>query len=151
MVAQRRKQLFVEIALLQKKLALLEKKYHQPEFLHVAISKFFPGPRKRNEAVYFTFDKRFEYISGQFSEIFGYGPEEHRFQNLQAQDLIALGDRGRLKRKYMEWPKHEFSVQHVKFKGLRRDGSEIDCESIVLLFPYKWGIAIHGMIRRISE
>jgi diguanylate cyclase (GGDEF)-like protein/PAS domain S-box-containing protein len=41
-------------------------------------------------------------------------------------------------------------VDQYEFTALNKDGIKMDCETFVLFVPYKWGVAIHGMLRNIT-
>jgi hypothetical protein len=61
--------------------------------------------------------------------------------------LVAPESRLFVKDKYREGHRSECMVQQYGYTGLTKDGSKINCETYVLLIPYKWGIAFHGILR----
>jgi diguanylate cyclase (GGDEF)-like protein/PAS domain S-box-containing protein len=44
----------------------------------------------------------------------------------------------------------KFSSRQFQFAALTKDGRKIECETTVLFIPYKWGIAVHGVLRNVT-
>jgi PAS domain S-box-containing protein len=119
------------------------------ETLNNSISGFFPLMENLNEAIYVVFDRKYEFVNEKFVEIFGITQEE--VYNLDFDPMILVAPESRLfvKDKYREGHRSECMVQQYGYTGLTKGGPKIKCETCVLLIPYKWGIAFHGMLRNI--
>ena len=65
-------------------------------------------------------------------------------------NLVAPESRNFIQEKYRRGSRGEFSAQQYEFTGITKDGIRVECETFVLFIPYKWGVAIHGMLRDIS-
>lgn len=111
------------------------------------ISRFFPLMEHLNEAIYVVFDRKYEFVNEKFAEIFGVTQEEVYNPIFDPMILVAPESRLFVKDKYREGHRSECMVQQYGYTGLTKDGSKIKCETCVLLIPYKWGIAFHGILR----
>ncbi|NPU84659.1 MAG: PAS domain S-box protein [Syntrophaceae bacterium] len=147
-----KKQLLEEIAAMKMRISELEgiqKGRLQPDFGE-KIGRYFPKANHMQEAIYVVFDRKYEFINDQFSQMFGYTSEEICHTNFDPMNLIAPECRGLIREQYRQGTRGEFSARQFEYTGMKKDGSRIECESFVLFVPYKWGVAIHGMLRNIS-
>jgi diguanylate cyclase (GGDEF)-like protein/PAS domain S-box-containing protein len=80
----------------------------------------------------------------------GITPEEVCHQEFDPMTLVAPESRSFIKEKLQKGTRGEFSVQQYEYTGMTKDGGRIEFETFVLFIPYKWGVAIHGMLRNIS-
>jgi diguanylate cyclase (GGDEF)-like protein/PAS domain S-box-containing protein len=71
-------------------------------------------------------DMRFTYSNAKFNEIFGYDDDEVRA--LGAMEIISGCDRAQVASKISSRLSGEVDVVEVVFRGLRKDGTEIDVE-----------------------
>jgi PAS domain S-box-containing protein len=113
------------------------------------ISRFFPLMEHLNEAIYVVFDRKYEFVNEKFAEIFGVTQEEVYNPDFDPMILVALESRLFVKDKYREGHRSEVMIQQYEYTGMTKGGSKIQCETCVLLIPYKWGIAFHGILWRI--
>ena len=116
----------------------------------VKLGRYFPQVNHMKEAIYVIFDRKYEYINEHFAEMFGYTPEEICHPAFNMLRLVAPECRGLLLDKYRRGSAGEFTAEQYEFSGVTKDGCKIECETFVLFIPYKWGVAIHGMLRNIS-
>ena len=61
--------------------------------------------------------------------------------------LIAPESRSFIREQYREWCCGAFTTKQIKYTGLSKEGLRIECETFLLLIPYKWGISIQGTLR----
>jgi len=153
MKAQRmtKQQLIDELTVLQERIADLEKETHQAkkEFGE-KLCRYFPTAEHLNEAIYVLFDRKYEFVNEEFADIFGMTPEEICSAHFDPISLVAPESRTLVREKYRHRSGGNFRVQQFEFTGLTKDGFKIHCETFVLFIPYKWGVAIHGMLRNIT-
>jgi len=71
---------------------------------------------------------RFRYVNPGFAAIFGYGSPEDLVDRVPVADLVAPGDRQRVADNVQKRIAGEVTDMHYSFRGLRRDGSQIDVE-----------------------
>lgn len=114
------------------------------------LGRYFPQVNHMKEAIYVIFDRKYEFINNQFAEIFGYTPEELCHHKFDMMKIVAPESRDFILEKYRRGSRGEFAAEQYEFTGVNKDGARIECETFVLFIPYKWGIAIHGMLRNIS-
>ncbi|MGB5158783.1 sensor domain-containing diguanylate cyclase [Desulfobacterium sp. N47] len=114
------------------------------------IGRYFPQVEHMDEAIYVLFDRKYEFVNNKFAELFGVTEDEACSPDFDPMTLVAPESRKFVKNKYRLTSSGEFMTQQYEFTGLKKDGSKIECETFVLLIPYKWGVAIHGMLRNIS-
>jgi diguanylate cyclase (GGDEF)-like protein/PAS domain S-box-containing protein len=114
------------------------------------IGRYFPQANHMKEAIYVIFDRKYEFVNDQFAEMFGVTAEEVCQRGFDPMTLIAPESRSFIAEKYRKGTRGEFSVQQYDFTGMTKDGVKIECETFLLFIPYKWGVAIHGMLRNIS-
>jgi diguanylate cyclase (GGDEF)-like protein/PAS domain S-box-containing protein len=114
------------------------------------IGRFFPQERHIEESIYVIFDRKYEFINDQFAEMFGVTPEEVCDHGFDPMKLVAPESRNFIQEKFRKASRGAFSAQQYEFTGMTKEGARIECETFVLFIPYKWGVAIHGMLRDIS-
>jgi diguanylate cyclase (GGDEF)-like protein/PAS domain S-box-containing protein len=150
-----RKQLIEEMAALQARISELEacktdsSKLAQRDFGE-SMNRYFPQTEHMNEAVYVIFDRKYEFVSQKFGELFGVTREEVCAPQFDPMTLVAPESRQFVMENHRKGFRGEFASQEYEYTGLKKDGSKIECETFVLFIPYKWGVAIHGVLRDIS-
>ena len=149
-----KKQLIDEIATLQARNSELEAMEREVGQAHrdfgEKMGRYFPQVNHLKEAIYVIFERQYEFINDQFAEMFGVTPEEVCHRGFDLMRLVAPESRDFILDKYRKGSRGEFSAQQYEFTGMTKDGVRIECETFVLFIPYKWGVAIHGMLRNIS-
>ncbi len=150
-----RKQLIEEVDALQARISELEagktdySEQVQRDFGE-SMNRYFPQTEHMNEAVYVIFDRKYEFISQKFGELFGVTPEEVCTPQFDPMTLVAPESRQFVMGNHRKGFRGEFASQEYEYTGSKKDGSKIECETFVLFIPYKWGVAIHGVLRDIS-
>lgn len=149
-----KKQLIEEIAFLQlrnSELEAMEREVGQAQRdFGERMGRYFPQANHMKEAVYVIFERKYEFINDQFAEMFGFTPEEVCHQGFDLMTLVAPESKSFIQDTYRKGSRGEFQTKQYEFTGMTKDGERIECETFVLFIPYKWGVAIHGMIRNIS-
>jgi diguanylate cyclase (GGDEF)-like protein/PAS domain S-box-containing protein len=150
-----RKQLIDEVAALQARISELEagkadsSEQAQRDFGE-NMNRYFPQLEHMNEAIYVIFDRKYEFISQKFGEMFGVTLEEVCTPPFDPMTLVAPESRQFILEQHRKGFHGEFTVQEYEYTGISKDGSKIECETFVLFIPYKWGVAIHGVLRDVS-
>ncbi len=114
------------------------------------IGRYFPQVEHMDEAIFVLFDRKYEFVNNKFAEMFGVTEDEVCSPDFDPMTLVAPESRKFVKNRYRSSSSGEFMTQQYEFTGLTKGGSEVECETFILLIPYKWGVAIHGMLRDIS-
>jgi diguanylate cyclase (GGDEF)-like protein/PAS domain S-box-containing protein len=114
------------------------------------IGRYFPQSDHASEAIYVVFDRKYEFINHRFAQLFEIKPEEACRQGFDMMKLVAPESRSLIREKYRKGMHGEYCVEQFEFAGLTLSGKKIECETFMLFIPYKWGMAIHGMLRDIS-
>lgn len=114
------------------------------------IERYFPKANHMQEAIYVIFDRKYEFINNQFSEMFGYASEEICHPEFDPMLLVAPESKNFIREQYRMAARGEFTSRQFEYTGITKHGSRIECETFVLFVPYKWGVAIHGMLRNIT-
>jgi diguanylate cyclase (GGDEF)-like protein/PAS domain S-box-containing protein len=153
-VKKTKQQLIDELAVLQMRvseLEVLEKEAHQAQQdFSERIGRYFPLANHTQEAIYLIFDRKYEYVNDRFAKMFGVTPDDVCHKGVDAANLIAPESRTMVNEIYRKGIRGEFSIQEYEFTGITKEGARIECSTIDLFIPYKWGVAIHGMLRNIS-
>jgi PAS domain S-box-containing protein len=110
----------------------------------------FPQTTHMHEAVFVIFDRKLEFVNDGFAELFGVSPEEACSSNFDPTTLIAPESRLFIRELYREACRGAYTTKQFNYTGLSRDGLKIECETFLLVIPYKWGVAIQGTLRSIS-
>jgi len=111
---------------------------------------FFSQMSHMHEAIFVLFDRKLEYVNDRFAEMFGVSPEEACNSSFDPMTLIAPESRRFIWELYKEGCCGAFTTNQLNFTGLSKDGLKMECETFLLVIPYKWGVAIHGTLRSIS-
>jgi len=111
----------------------------------------FPQMADMHEAIFVVFDRKLEFINDRFAELFGVAPEEACSSDFDPMTLIAPESRRLIGEQYREGCRGAFTTKQFNYTGLSKDGLKIACETFFMFIPYKWGVAIQGMLRSISE
>ena len=146
-----KKQLLDELSILQNRVSELEKeaKLAQRDFGE-GMGRYFPQVEQMNEAIYVIFDRKYEYVNQRFADMFGVTQEEVCNPHFDQMQLIAPESRRLVREKYRQGFRGEYPTQQFEFTGITKDGTKIMCETYVLFIPYKWGMAMHGMLRNVT-
>jgi diguanylate cyclase (GGDEF)-like protein/PAS domain S-box-containing protein len=149
-----KKQLIDELAALQMRISELEalerEAWQAQRDFGEKLGRYFPQVNHMKEAIYVIFDRKYEFVNDQFAEMFDIAPEEVCNQEFNPMTLVAPESRNFVRENLRKGTRGEFSVQQYEYTGMTKDGVKIECETFVLFIPYKWGVAIHGMLRNIS-
>lgn len=149
-----KKQFIDEIAALQLRISELEAMEREvgqaQQDFGERMGCCFPQTNHMKEAIYVIFDRKYEFINDRFAEMFGVAPEEVCHNGFDLMKLVAPESRNFIQEKYLKGARGEFAANQYEFTGMTKDGVRIECDTSVLFIPYKWGVAIHGMLRNIS-
>jgi len=100
--------------------------------------------------LYVIFDNKCEFVNQSFVDLFGYGKDEIDQTELGFMTLIAPEHRHTVEKAFYGGIKCDYDNSSFKFKALMKDGSKMECDTSVIFVPYKWGVAIHGVIYNVS-
>jgi diguanylate cyclase (GGDEF)-like protein/PAS domain S-box-containing protein len=114
------------------------------------IGRYFPQVEHMDEAMYVLFDRKYEFVNKRFAEMFQVTSEEACSPHFDPMTLVAPESRRYIKDKFRKGATGEFKTQQYEYTGVTKNGSFIECETFVLFIPYKWGVAVHGMLRNIT-
>jgi len=149
-----KKQLLDELAELQERVSKFEAQERDADAdqrdFGERIGLYFPRTEHANEAIYVIFDRKYEFVNNKFAEMFGLTTEEVCSPGFDLMTLVAPESSELVKEKYRQGYRGKFLTQEFEFTGMTKDGFKIECETFILFIPYKWGVAIHGMLRNIS-
>lgn len=128
------------------------------ESLQVRISELENQRTSRSDAkmayihkpIFVVFDRKFEFINDRFAELFGVKPEEACSLNFNPMTIIAPESRCFIRELYQAGCRGSFATKVFNFTGLSKDGIKIECEVFCLFIPYKWGIAIQGILNSVA-
>jgi len=99
--------------------------------------------------IYIIQDERFSYINPKLAEIFGYSPEE--MLHMPVLDVVAPESRPIVKENIRKRISGEIDSMRYELKGLRKDGTTIDCEVHGSRAIYDGRPAVIGALIDISE
>ena len=149
-----KKQLLEELELLRQKNSELEEiKLRQMEDLRKADEAMrcsFPILEQHNDGIFVIFDRQFEFINQKLEDLFGYTMQEMCGTGFELMSIVAPESRSFVKRKFDEGYRGEFNAQQFEFTGIKKDGRKIECHTSIIFIPYKWGVAIHGILNDVS-
>lgn len=149
-----KKQLIDEIAALELRISELEaiKKEvgHMQREFSLRLGRYFQQTDQMQEALYVIFDRKYEFINDRFAKIFRVTQEEACHPGFDPMTLVAQESRNFIWEKHRKGISGEFMTDRYEFTGMTKDGSRIECETFIIFIPYRWGVAIHGMLRDIS-
>jgi PAS domain S-box-containing protein len=150
-----KKELLDELEALRMRVGKLEQQEinsrRAPENFGDKPERGFPQKADLLEAIYVVFDRKFEFANDRFSELFGVSPEEVCSSNFDPMTLIAPESRPFIREQYREGCRGAFTTKQINYTGLSKDGLKIECDTFLMFIPYKWGVAIQGMLRGISN
>jgi len=149
-----KEELLDELETLRKRVSELEKykiNYSQAlENFEEKTNRCFSQKIDLNEAIYVVFDRKFEFVNDSFAELFGVSSEEACSSNFDPMTLVAPESRLFIRELYRQGCRGDFSTTQINYTGLTKDGSKIECDTLLVFIPYKWGTAIQGTLRSIS-
>ncbi len=99
--------------------------------------------------VHVTQDDRFVYVNPVFAQIFGYSPQE-LMAGKGPLDIVHPGDIDYIRQKIAE-RLAGIPPEHYCFKGLKKDGSIVYCETLGRLVEYQGRPAILGSLLDITQ
>lgn len=114
------------------------------------MDRSFPVTSRMDEAVFVVFDRKLEFVSDRFAELFGVSPEEICSSKFDPLSLIAPESRRSVCEQYREACHGAFATKPFQFTGLTKNGLKMACETFLMFIPYKWGVAVHGTLRSLS-
>ncbi|MBN2244203.1 MAG: PAS domain S-box protein, partial [Candidatus Aminicenantes bacterium] len=95
---------------------------------------------------------RLIYVNNTFYEMFGYKAEDRKRKNMINIDVVHPDDRARVKKINQDRIKGKDVPSRYEFKGIKKDGTKIDCEiDVILLKKDGTNIGTRGYIRDITE
>jgi PAS domain S-box-containing protein len=149
-----KKELIAELEALQERVSEMEKhernSRQEPRNFGEKTDRSFPQKAHMYEAIFVVFDRKFEFVNDRFAELFGVSPEEACSSNFDPMTLIAPESRRFIGEQYRKACRGAFMTKQFNYTGLSKDGRRIECETSLLFIPYKWGLAIQGVLRSIS-
>lgn len=149
-----KEQLVEELVILKQRIDELEEpsldRWQATQGFISTVNHFFPQERYTTDAIYVIFDRKYEFVNQKFADLFGTIQEEVCGHGFDPMTLIAPESQNFVKENHKKGYRGELISQQFKFTGQRLDGFKVECETFVMYIPYKWGIAIHGMLREIN-
>jgi PAS domain-containing protein len=113
------------------------------------MGRHFPQLEYMNEAIFVVFDRKLEFVNDRFAELFSVSPEEACSDDFNPITLIEPESRTFVREHYRNGSRGAITTTQFEFTGLSKNGLKIKCAAIVMFIPYKWGVAMHGMLRNI--
>ena len=151
---RKKKDLLKELTALRGRIAELEQLEADWKNAQLKLSErmghYFALVDQPNDALFVIFDRKFEFINHRFEELFGVTMDEVCGPDFNPFDLIAPESRKLTLEHIQKGYGGKFSSRQFQFAGLTKDGRKIECETTVLFIPYKWGIAVHGVLRNVT-
>ena len=149
-----KKDLLKELTALRGRIAELEQLEAEWKDAQLELSErmghYFTLVDQPNDALFVIFDRKFEFINHRFEELFGVTMDEVCSPDFNLLDLIAPESRKLAVEHIQKGFGGKFSSRQFQFAGITKDGRKIECETTVLFIPYKWGIAVHGVLRNVT-
>ncbi|MGZ6222771.1 MAG: PAS domain-containing protein, partial [Syntrophales bacterium] len=149
-----KKELIKELTALRRRIAELEQMEVDWKNAQLDISErmghYFTIVDQPNDAIFVIFDRKFEFINQRFEEIFVVTMDEVCNTDFNPIDLVAPENRKLVMEHVRKGYGGKFTSRQFQFAGLTKDGRKIECETTVLFIPYKWGIALHGVLRNVT-
>lgn len=102
-----------------------------------------------HDAAFVLFDRKLEFVNDVFAELFGVSPTMPAAP-ISIPEPRCAGEQPLIREQYQKGCCSAFTMQQFNFTGLSKNGRKIECETILLFIPYKWGVAIQGTLRPIS-
>ena len=145
-----REMLLAEINELRRKNARLEEiSRSQLEELRKAkhaMGCYSPLIEQPYEGIYVIFDHKFEFVNQTFECMLGYKSQEVCSPDFDFMKIVAPRSRSLVENQFKQGYRGEFKIQRFEFMALRKDGHRVECETTVIFIPYKWGLAVHGIL-----
>ncbi len=101
--------------------------------------------------IYVSQDERYRYVNPKFEEIFGYTQEEITTQLRHGHELIAESDRPVVQHNVQRRLQGEVDTLHYTFKGVRKDGNQIDVEVHGTAMHFQGRRAVVGTLLDITQ
>jgi len=108
-------------------------------------------PSLSTDAIYVIFDRKFEYVNQVFEGLFGYTADEIYRPEFDFMNLFAPESRKSVQEIFDEGIRGQRGVHQFEFIGQRKDGGTFACDTSAIFIPYKWGVAVNGMILSVSH
>ncbi|NTV12209.1 MAG: PAS domain S-box protein, partial [Zoogloea sp.] len=99
--------------------------------------------------VYVIQDDRFAFVNRRLADIFGY-PQEELCNGPRPADLIVPTDRAHAQNEMDRRIRGEIEASHYGFRGIRKDGAQIDVEVFGVKTTFRGRPAIIGMLADLS-
>ncbi len=149
-----KKELIKELTDLRSRVAALEQleadwKVAQLDFSE-RMGHYFALADQPSDAIFVIFDRKFEFINQRFEEIFNVTMDEVCGPDFNPLTLVAPESLNLVIEQVQKGYRDAFSSQHFEFAALSKDGRKIECETTIIFIPYKWGIAVHGILRNVT-
>jgi PAS domain-containing protein len=103
-----------------------------------------------NTGIYVIFDRKYEFVNQRFAELFLITREQVCSPGFDPMALIAPESRKFIQEIHRLAYRGELVAPQFEFTGMRSDGSRIQCVTFIIFVPYKWGLAMHGMLHDIA-
>ncbi|MGZ3595638.1 MAG: diguanylate cyclase domain-containing protein [Syntrophales bacterium] len=149
-----KKELIKELTALRRRIAELEQMEVDWKTAQLDISErmghYFTIVDQPNDAIFVIFDRKFEFINQRFEEIFVVTMDEVCNTDFNPIDLVAPENRKLVMEHVRKGYGGKFTSRQFQFAGLTKDGRKIECETTILFIPYKWGTALHGVLRNVT-
>lgn len=145
-----KKQILAELMELRVKVGELERiRIQQENVLNKLKSKtetYQLLPSLSTDAIYVIFDRKFEYVNKVFEGLFGYTADEIYRPEFEFMNLFAPESRKSVQKIFDEGLRGHRGARQFEFIGKRKDGSTFACDTSAIFIPYKWGVAVNGMM-----
>ncbi len=149
------KQLTAELGALEKRVSELEA--IEKEWLFMKqdssreINSYHQAAAYKEEAIYIIFDRKYEFVNEKFAHLFAIKPEEIYQPEFAPLSLIAPESHRPVTAKYREGIVAGPKAMKFEFTGLKSNGVKADCETFAWFIPYKWGVAMHGIVWDVKD
>jgi len=149
-----KKELIKELTDLRSRVTVLEQLETDWKNVQLDLSErmghYFTLVDQPNDAIFVIFDRKFEFINQRFEELFNVTMDEVCSPDFNPMTLVAPESRNLVIEQIQKGYRGVFSAQQFEFAALTQDGRKIECETTVLFIPYKWGIAVHGILHNVT-
>jgi diguanylate cyclase (GGDEF)-like protein/PAS domain S-box-containing protein len=149
-----KKDLIEELNFLRKRVAELEESEANRKDVHGDIPEkmghYFAFVDQPDDAIFVIFDRKIEFINQRFEELFSVTADEVCNSDFNPMTLIAPESRNLVMEQIQKGSRGAFSSKQFEFSAITKDGRKIECETTVIFIPYKWGVAMHGILRNIT-
>ena len=149
-----KKALIEELNFLRRRIAELEQLEadwkHAQRDLSEGMGHYFSLVNQPDDAIFVVFDRKFEFINERFEEIFSVKSDQARAPDFNPMDLVAPESRSFVLEQVQKGSRGAFSSKKFEVTAMTKDGRKIECETTVIFIPYKWGTAMHGILRNVT-